>query len=122
MDRVRSALLRAAGALALAAGASLAFAQPVSNSNGPTPTAGVGPNEQGGPGGGQQQHRNPPPEALEACKTFKAGQSCSFTSPRGAEQGTCFAPEGKSLACRPNNAPGNAGGPPNGGQGQSPRQ
>ena len=71
MDRVRSALLPA-GALALAAGASLAFAQPVS-----IPTAlrlaGVGPNEQGWPGGGQQQHCNLPP-ALEACKTSRLEQ------------------------------------------------
>lgn len=123
MDLALFPLLRAAGALALLAGAAFAFAQAASNppaNNPSTPSGGQGP--QGGPGGQQHQHRTPPPEALAACKTLQAGQSCSFTSPRGAEQGSCFAPEGKPLACRPNRVGGNAGGPPNGGQGQAPRQ
>ena len=55
------------------------------------------------PSGGE--HRKPPPEALDACKTLKSGQDCGFTSPRGAVKGSCFAPEGKPLACKPKNAP-----------------
>lgn len=47
------------------------------------------------------QGRKPPPEALDACKAAKAGQGCNFTSPKGTVNGTCFAPEGKPLACRP---------------------
>jgi len=66
---------------------------------------------------GNPPHHQPPPEALAACKSLQAGQACNFTSPRGAEQGTCFAPEGKPLACRPKNPPGGTGGPPNGGPG-----
>ncbi len=54
----------------------------------------------------QQQHRKPPQEALDACKTLKAGQDCNFTSPHGAVKGSCFAPEGRPLACRPKDAPG----------------
>jgi hypothetical protein len=58
---------------------------------------------------GQQHHHAPPPEALEACKSLSSGQACSFTSPRGAMTGTCWAPEGKPLACRPKHPPGPAG-------------
>ncbi len=54
------------------------------------------------------QHRKPPQEALDACKSLKAGQDCNFTSPHGAVSGSCFAPEGKPLACRPKNAPNGA--------------
>ena len=63
-------------------------------------------------GGGE--HRKPPPEALDACKTLQSGQDCSFTSPQGAVKGSCFEPEGKPLACRPRNAPNGArsDGPP----------
>jgi hypothetical protein len=53
------------------------------------------------PGGGQGGGRTPPPEALAACQSLAAGAACSFTSSRGAETGSCFAPEGKALACRP---------------------
>ncbi len=73
-----------------------------------------GGGQQGGgqQGNGQQQgegqHRKPPQEALDACKSSKAGQDCSFTSPHGAVSGTCFAPEGRPLACRPKNAPNGA--------------
>ena len=59
----------------------------------------------------QGEHRKPPPEALAACKSLASGAACNFTSPRGAKAGTCGAPEGKPLACRP----AHAGGP----QGQS---
>ena len=57
----------------------------------------------------QQQRRGPPQEALDACKTLKAGQDCNFTSPRGSVKGTCFAPEGRPLACRPSDAPKDGG-------------
>lgn len=58
------------------------------------PKDGAGP-----PGGGA------PAEAIAACKTSTAGQSCSFTGQRGTETGTCFAPSDKALACKPANAP-----------------
>lgn len=47
----------------------------------------------------------PPPEALAACKTLKSGEDCNFSSPQGNLKGSCWAPEGKPLACRPLNAP-----------------
>ncbi len=57
----------------------------------------------------QGEHRKPPPEALAACKSLASGAACNFTSPRGAEAGTCGAPEGKPLACRPAHAGGQRG-------------
>jgi hypothetical protein len=54
-----------------------------------------------GKGGASQ----PPPEALAACQSLSSGHVCSFTSPRGAMKGTCWAPEGKPLACKPKDAP-----------------
>ena len=89
-------------ALSLVTG--LLFAQPQGNGQ-----QGNGP-QQGNAQQGEGQHRKPPQEALDACKSLKAGQDCSFTSPHGAETGTCFAPEGRPLACRPKNVPN--GGPP----------
>ena len=65
--------------------------------------------------GQKPQHRGPPQEALDACKFLKSGQDCNFTSPHGAVKGSCFAPEGKPLACRPKDAPKDGGqkdGPP----------
>ena len=65
-----------------------------------------------------EQHRGPPPEALAACKALASGAACGFTGPRGAMKGSCFAPEGKPLACRPAHGPqgpasqGPAGAPP----------
>ena len=47
----------------------------------------------------------PPAEALASCKTLSSGQTCSFIAPQGTMKGTCWAPEGKPLACKPNNAP-----------------
>jgi len=47
----------------------------------------------------------PPPEALAACKSAKPGDACSFNGGRGAASGTCWAPEGKPLACKPKDAP-----------------
>jgi hypothetical protein len=66
---------------------------------------------------GQQHHRPPPPEALAACKSLSSGQQCSFTSRHGPMTGTCWAPEGKPLACRPKHLPapegsGSEGSPP----------
>ena len=58
---------------------------------------------------GQHHHHAPPPEALAACKSLSSGQECSFTSPHGTMTGTCWAPEGKPLACRPMNGPGPGG-------------
>lgn len=55
--------------------------------------------------GGERPH-GPPPEALDACKDKKANDSCQFSSPRGdGVTGTCWAPQGKPLACKPANAP-----------------
>ncbi len=45
----------------------------------------------------------PPPEALAACKAAAAGTACNFNSPHGAVSGSCWAPEGKPLACKPTN-------------------
>jgi len=49
----------------------------------------------------QQAHRGPPPEALQACSTKKMDDPCSFSGPRGNMEGTCWAPQGLPLACRP---------------------
>ena len=49
--------------------------------------------------------RMPPREALDACKSLRENQECSFTSPHGVVKGTCWAPEGKPLACKPKEAP-----------------
>ena len=75
------------GAIALALAAGAAMAQPKS---GGAPPAGQG---------------GPPAEALAACKALKTGDACSFTADRGAASGTCEAPQGRPLACRPANAP-----------------
>ena len=54
----------------------------------------------------------PPAEALDACKSASSGKDCSFSSPQGTVKGTCWAPEGKPLACKPKDAPtGNPGAP-----------
>jgi hypothetical protein len=56
------------------------------------------------PGG---DHRPPPPspEALAACKAAAAGTACNFNSPHGTVSGSCWAPEGRPLACKPTNPP-----------------
>jgi hypothetical protein len=59
-----------------------------------------------------QQRRGPPPEALAACKSLTAGQACSVTMGSNTIKGTCWAPEGKPLACRPAGATGPEGGKP----------
>jgi hypothetical protein len=54
------------------------------------------------PGGAPgKRPRGPSPEALAVCKPLKAGDGCAFTSERGEMKGTCWAPEGKPLACKP---------------------
>jgi hypothetical protein len=56
--------------------------------------------------------RKPPAEALDACKSSSSGQECSFTSQQGTAKGTCWAPEGKPLACKPKEGPpGNSNSP-----------
>ncbi|MES2183103.1 MAG: hypothetical protein V4505_01025 [Pseudomonadota bacterium] len=53
-----------------------------------------------------EPRRGPPPEALAACRTLAAGTACTFSTPyRGLEKGSCWAPEGRPLACRPNDRP-----------------
>jgi hypothetical protein len=37
---------------------------------------------------------------------LSSGQGCSFSSPHGTVAGTCWAPAGKPLACKPTDAPG----------------
>jgi hypothetical protein len=65
-------------------------------------TAAAQPHEAGGPDG---PRRGPPPEALAACKSMAAGKACSVTLGSNKLNGTCWAPEGKPLACRPSGAP-----------------
>lgn len=47
----------------------------------------------------------PPPEALAACKALAAGTACSVTLAATVHQGSCWAPPGMPLACRPTGAP-----------------
>lgn len=54
---------------------------------------------------GEGQGGGPPAEALAACKTTKAGDACSFSGPQGKASGSCWAPQGRALACRPKDAP-----------------
>ncbi len=49
---------------------------------------------------------SPPPEALAACSTLKLDQPCSFRGRERDLKGTCWAPQGKPLACRPGNGSG----------------
>jgi hypothetical protein len=74
-----SLLMRGAAAAAMSFGVLSAAAQPPA-------------------GGGQHK---PPAEAIAACKAAAAGSDCNFTDSRGAHKGTCWAPEGKPLACKP---------------------
>jgi hypothetical protein len=57
------------------------------------------------PTGGNGRPPGPPPEALAACKAAAAGTACNFNSPQGAVSGSCWAPEGKPLACKPSKPP-----------------
>lgn len=54
----------------------------------------------------------PPPEALAACSSLAAGRECSVTLGSNTVKGTCWAPEGKPLACRPAGASAPQGGKP----------
>lgn len=66
------------------------------------------PEQRGGPGRGRGHHGPPPPEAIDACEGKKAEESCGFTGPRGAVEGTCRAgpDSSKPLACAPAHPPG----------------
>jgi hypothetical protein len=65
-------------------------------------TAAAEPKEEGGAEG---PRRGPPPEAFAACKSLAAGAACSVPLGPDTLKGTCWAPEGKPLACRPAGAP-----------------
>jgi hypothetical protein len=68
----------------------------------PATFAQTGGSAEQGPGQkGSERHMGPPPEALAACKSKKAADPCSFTSPHGSVSGSCWAPEDRPLACRP---------------------
>lgn len=48
------------------------------------------------------ERRGQPPESIAACTSLKVDQACGFTSPKGAEKGTCAKPDATHpLACRP---------------------
>lgn len=81
-------LIRIAGVCIAAAGAlGSAWSQPTAASAPPPPA---------------DERRGPPPESIAACKSLKAEQACSFTSPKGAETGTCVQRDASQpLACRP---------------------
>ncbi|HEY4117745.1 MAG TPA: hypothetical protein VGM56_07820 [Byssovorax sp.] len=52
------------------------------------------------------RHHGPPPEAFAACEGKADGDACSVTfRDDTAHAGTCQAPEGKQLACRPDDMP-----------------
>jgi hypothetical protein len=72
-------------------------------------TAIAQPKEEGGMEG---PRRGPPPEALAACRSLAAGQECTVTLGSNTLKGSCWAPEGKPLACRPAGAPARDGGKP----------
>jgi hypothetical protein len=63
------------------------------------------------PADGNGTPPKPPAEALASCKTLSSGQECNFTTPQGSVKGTCWAPEGKPLACKPKDAPTNPNAP-----------
>jgi hypothetical protein len=48
--------------------------------------------------------KGPPREMIAACANKASGASCTATGPQGRTiTGTCMAPEGRPLACRPTN-------------------
>jgi hypothetical protein len=57
------------------------------------------------PTGSNDRPPPPPPEALAACKAAAAGTACNFNAPHGTVSGSCWAPEGKPLACKPGKPP-----------------
>lgn len=59
--------------------------------------------QQGSRGGGQGR---PTEEMLKACESKAAGDACSAEIPdQGEVSGTCFAPQGRPLACHPSGGP-----------------
>ena len=62
--------------------------------------------------GADAPRRGPPPEAIESCKSLASGAACSVNLGSKTIKGTCWAPEGKPLACKPANGPGPNGGMP----------
>jgi hypothetical protein len=55
-------------------------------------------------GAGDNKGKGPPPQMIVACANMTAGATCTATGPEGrAISGTCFAPQGRPLACRPTN-------------------
>ncbi|MEL7447867.1 MAG: hypothetical protein AAFN78_01580 [Pseudomonadota bacterium] len=57
-------------------------------------------------GNREGERRGPPRVAVEACASAVQGDACSFEGRRGESlQGTCWAPQDKPLACKPEGAP-----------------
>src|ERR1700733_12562817 len=53
-----------------------------------------------------QHPHHPPKEAIDACASAKAGDTCSFTAHGHAITGTCEEPPNETtLACRPDHPP-----------------
>ena len=94
MNPAHQKLIRLGLLAALVSSSSLLLAQPTG-----------APGGQGGP-------RKAPQEALDACKSLRAGQQCTFKAPHGNVSGTCGAPEGMALACRPKDGPKASSRPP----------
>lgn len=54
----------------------------------------------------RRDHCGPPEAALEACSSSVQSDPCSFEGRRGDTlDGTCEAPDGRPLACRPERDP-----------------
>ncbi len=51
------------------------------------------------------QFRRPPQQAVDACEGKKEGDSCTFTSPRGALSGLCLSGTENIFGCRPHRVP-----------------
>lgn len=119
---IRSTLLAISlSAMALAAQAQSSFGQ---NRQQPTSRAQGYPesnNSLSGGVGGQRPsgrpHHGPPPQAIAACSSLKAGASCIFMGHDHQKTGVCWAPPERPLACKPNDrhggeySQGGAGGP-----------
>jgi hypothetical protein len=61
-------------------------------------------------GGQNNGRRGPPQVAIDACSGSVAGDSCSFTGRDSNEMsGTCFAPQERELACKPEGHDGRQG-------------
>ncbi|HEY3449707.1 MAG TPA: hypothetical protein VGK67_25355 [Myxococcales bacterium] len=64
--------------------------------------AACAPNDLPPPG----EHRGPPPAALDACKSLRDGDSCSFSIDGRDVKGSCRSgPEGQPAACMPSDMP-----------------